>query len=121
MKPRSCNFANRYICSHIMQPSQISNPLTHLSSTLFWDVDMATLDIEKHAAYIVGRVMMRGTLEDFQLIKTLYGKPKLKQVVKQIRYMDVRTLHFCSIYFKSPIEEFRCYKQKQLNPSHWDY
>lgn len=92
-----------------------------LSKTLFWDVDINTIDTKKHSDVIIERVLSQGTLDDFRIIKQYYGKPKLRRIVKVLRYMDDRLLHFCSIYFSVPITEFRCYNQKQLNHSHWNY
>jgi hypothetical protein len=95
--------------------------ISKLSPTLFWDVDISTLDAEKHASYIVERVLSRGKMEDFKLTKAYYGKPKIKRISKKLRYMDDRVLHFCSIYFNVPISDFRCYTTKQLNLTHWNY
>ncbi|MEY4927106.1 MAG: hypothetical protein RI894_1542 [Bacteroidota bacterium] len=92
-----------------------------LSTHLFWDTNPSSIDCEKHLFYIVERVMSRGSLNDFKLLKDFYGKAKIKRTVKQLRYMDERVLHFCSIYFKTPIIEFRCYTQQQLNHTHWRY
>jgi len=92
-----------------------------LSRSLFWDVDPDTVDPEKHAAFIIDKVICLGTMEDFQIIKNYYGKPKIKRVTKKIRYMDDRELNFCSIYFNVPITQFRCYTTKQSNLTHWNY
>ncbi len=95
--------------------------ISQLSKTLFWDVDISTLDAQKHAAYIVERVLSRRKMEDFKLTKNYYGKPKMKRIVKKLRYLDDRVLHFCSIYFSTPISDFRCYTTKQSNLTHWNY
>ncbi len=92
-----------------------------LSKTLFWDVDIASIDYHKHAPYIIERVLNRGTMEDWNIIKTYYGKPKIKETAMNLRYMDNRLLHFCSAYFDVPIKDFRCYTQRQSSPSHWQY
>ena len=92
-----------------------------LSKTLFWDVDIATINPKKHAPYIIERVLSLGTMKDFQLLKEYYGKQKIKRIAKILRYMDDRVLHFCSAYFNIPINEFRCYTQKQLNQTYWNY
>lgn len=95
--------------------------LKKLSKSLFWDVDRKTIDYKKHSVYIADRVLTMGTMEDFQILKVLYGKPKLKQLVCQIRYMDNRALHFCSAYFNIPVTKFRYYIIKQSNHAHWNY
>jgi hypothetical protein len=92
-----------------------------LSKNLFWDIDIQTLNEEKHASYIIERVLSRGTMQDFQEIKSYYGKPKIKRIAKKLRYMDNRVLHFCSAYFNTPITEFRCYTIKQSTQTYWNY
>ena len=92
-----------------------------LSRTLFWDVDYNTIDMDKNAPFIVERVLNRGTIEDFRAILKYYGKQGLKDIALHIRYLDKKALHFCSAFFNAPIETFRCYTQKQLNQTHWDY
>ena len=92
-----------------------------LSKNLFWDIDIQTLNEEKHASYIIERVLSRGTMQDFQEIKAYYGKPKIKRIAKKLRYMDNRVLHFCSAYFNTPITKFRCYTIKQSTQTHWNY
>ena len=92
-----------------------------LSKILFWDVDPYSVDAEKHAAFIVYRVLQMGRMDDFKAIKEYYGKARILDIAKNLRYMDDRVLHFCSVYFNVPLEQFRCYTLKQLNLSHWNY
>ena len=40
------------------------------STTLFWDWDPTTLDPEKHSRYIIGRVLTRGTMDEWQHLKS---------------------------------------------------
>jgi len=91
-----------------------------ISQVLFWDVDINSIDYEKHASFIVQRVLEAGTLNDFYSIRDFYGKPRLKHIIKNLRYLDDRTLSFCSIYFKIKPEQFRCYTQNQLHQIHWN-
>lgn len=97
------------------------NRLYDLSPYLFWDVDIISLNSEKHAAYIIDRVLSLGTMEDFRHLIALYGVEKIKEVVKTLRYLDDKVLHFCSLYFTIPLSDFRCYTNRQLTPSHWQY
>ena len=45
----------------------------------------------------------------------------MAEIVKNLRYMDKKTLKFSSIYFHIPITEMKCYIWQQSNPSHWNY
>jgi hypothetical protein len=91
------------------------------SPTLFWDVDKAALDFEQHAAHVVDKALNRGTWEDFKTALRYYGRARMADIVKNLRYMDKKTLQFSSVYFHIPITEMRCYIWQQSNPSHWDY
>lgn len=93
--------------------------LKSLSSYLFWDVDQSTLDVERSAAYIIERVLEYGQLEDWRLIKQIYGLENIKNIALNIRSLDDVTLHFLSVYFKIKKENFRCYKYNQLATNFW--
>jgi hypothetical protein len=92
-----------------------------LTKALFWDVDPQTVDLQKHASYIIEKVIALGTMEDFKIIKQYYGIPKIKRIIKKLRYMNDRDLNFYSTYFNIPLKDFRCYKLKLLNLTHWEY
>gem|GEM_PF-6479783 len=36
------------------------------SPYLFWDTDPSTIDWDKHARYVMTRVLCRGTIDDFK-------------------------------------------------------
>ncbi len=92
-----------------------------LRPNLFWDVDVQTIDLQKHKASVIERIVTRGRWEEFKEMLQFYGKPTVKDVVLNARWLDKRTLAFCTAVFKTPETEFRCYKLAQLNPEHWDY
>ncbi len=92
-----------------------------LRKSLFWDTHFDDLDEKKHAIYIIERVLHRGTWEEFRYILNLYGRTKISNTVKNLRYMDKRVMCFCSVYFEIPLNEIRCYKLKQSNNLHWNY
>lgn len=86
-----------------------------VTKSLFWDVDVQSIDFNKHKRFIIGRVLMRGSFDDFLNILDYYGEDVIKEEVKQMRYLDKKTLRFCSFYFHIPLENFRCYKQRRSN------
>jgi hypothetical protein len=91
------------------------------SSSLFWDIDKSQMDFDKHATHVVDKVLNRGSWADFKLVLTYYGRDHVANIVKNMRYMDKKTLRFSSVYFQIPITEMRCYIWQQSNPTHWDY
>lgn len=92
-----------------------------LRPNLFWDVDVQTIDLQKHKASVIERIVTRGRWTEFLEMLHFYGKPTVKEVLLNTRWLDKRTLAFCSAIFNTPISEFRCYKLAQLNPEHWNY
>lgn len=93
----------------------------NLRPDLFWDVDIATVNLQKHKVSVIERITQRGRLEEFQAMLEYFGKDTVKDVLINVRFLDKVTLSFCSTYFNVPISKFRCYKLAQLNPEHSSY
>lgn len=93
----------------------------NLNRSLFWDIDFETIDYEKHAQFIINRVLMRGNLKDWYEIKNYYGLERIKQEVLQMKYLDKITLNFCSVYFNLPKTEFKCYNTPPSTRELWNF
>ena len=93
----------------------------NLRKSLFWDTNYDKIDWEKNAPYVVDRVMHYGVWEEFKEMLKYYGREKVIEIVKNLRYMDRRVMTFCHVYFQIPLEEIRCYKIRQSMTLHWDY
>lgn len=76
--------------------------------TLFWDVEIETMHLEKHARFIIERVVSRGNRQDWQWLKKVYGKERIRDEALRIRSLDKKTLSFLSIYLGVEKAEFRC-------------
>lgn len=92
-----------------------------LRPALFWDVRVEDVDLQKHRAYVIERIATRGRWDEFRAMLQFYGRETVKEVLLHARYLDCRTLAYCSLIFDVPITEFRCYKLAQSNPEHWNY
>jgi hypothetical protein len=92
-----------------------------LRPSLFWDVNVDSIDLQIHRASVIERIILRGRFNEFKDILNYYGQDVVKDTILQIRYLDKVTLAFCSAFFDLPLSEFRCYKLAQLNPEHWNY
>jgi len=77
--------------------------------SLFWDVNIKNIDANKHKRFIIGRILQRGSFEDFLNLLDYYGEDEIKKEVVNIRYLDKKTLRFCSFYFGIPKKQFRSY------------
>ncbi len=113
-----------YFCSNdstIRQTQFLMTSTLQLPPILFWDIDASKLDYDAKARYVIGRVVMYGTLADWQAILAYYGSERVRDEMLQERYLDKKTLNFLSFYFEKPKSEFRCYILQQSTPQHWDY
>ena len=91
----------------------------NLSKVIFWDTQYDTINWENKARYVIERVVMYGTVEDWNAIKSFYGMNRIKTEMLQARDLDSKTLSFLSCVFNTPKEQFRCYIEKQSQPQHW--
>jgi hypothetical protein len=92
-----------------------------LSRVLFWDTDYDSIDWVKHARYVIGRVVMYGTLADWRTIQKKYGKDKIIEEMLQYRDLDPKSLSFLSCIFDIPKEKFACFTQIQSARKHFPY
>ena len=90
-----------------------------LPDHLFWETDVNGIDMEKHAPYIIERVISFGSWENFRAIIGFYSKEAVLEVLLNLRFLDAKTLSFCSVYFDTPLNKFRCYNYMQSNQTHW--
>ncbi len=86
-----------------------------LRPALFWDIDITTLDPEAHAQYIIGRVVSKGNLSDWNTLKQLYGHQRIRQEVVNLRSLDAKSLNFLSSYYDIDKKLFRCYTLTPLS------
>ncbi len=86
---------------------------------LFWEVDLNTLDPLEHQQYIIERVFERGTWNDLKKLADIYKIGDIKNALKKARWLDEKTMYFVSAYFNIPLQEMRCYTQRQLSPVPW--
>jgi hypothetical protein len=95
--------------------------ILQLRPSLFWDTDIQKIDLQKHKASVIERIMVRGQMDEFKAMMQFYGTDTVKKTMLNARWLDKVTLAFCSTIFDTPETAFRCYKLAQLNPEHWDY
>ncbi len=75
------------------------------SQNLFWDTPLSNISLEKHKRFVIERVIVRGSLEDFYKLLTLYDKNEIAIQLRKSKELDPKTRHFCSWYFNVPINE----------------
>ena len=95
--------------------------LNQFSNHLFWDVDKAHLNLSQHKTQIIFKVVEFGFLSDWELIKKLYSKEEIVEVVTNLRTLDKRTHSYLSLVLNIDKTKFRCYSQQQSSPNFWNY
>ena len=91
---------------------------TLFSRTLFWDTDITALHLQKSKFYIIERVVTRGDYSDWKKMLSLYSIYDIKSNIKKIKFLDPKTLNFCSLYFDLPKEAFECYMKPSWTEVH---
>lgn len=88
---------------------------------IFWDVDYEQIDFDAKANWVIERVFERGDVPDIRNCRRYYGDEKVKQALLNAKFLMLHTLYLASAIVEKPIEEFRCYKNRQLNPTLFPY
>ena len=83
--------------------------------SFFWDAD--EIDADKHAAYVIARVLDYGDIEDVRKIREMYPDEKIIEAIRTRRGMFPKTGKYWAVKFNIPFSEVAClrkyYQQKQ--------
>ncbi len=96
------------------------NILAEIKPAYFWDLDVKKLDAERSKRLIIERVFTLGKANEILMVTDYYGEDVVVNVLKNLNYINPKTLNFVSKFFNVPLQSFKCYIRKQLNPQHWD-
>ena len=88
---------------------------------IFWDVNFDNLDYDKRADFIIERVFDRGDIEDIRQCRQYYGDEKVASALMNAKFLIEHRIYLASAVINQPIEKFKCYKLKQLNPELYPY
>ncbi len=103
------------------QAIETSHEVRHLSGRIFWDTPIENIHWFDHRGFIIERVMRYGRFEDWELIKKWYGRDTMRAAVVQLRDLDDFSIAFLSLVLSVKKEDFRCYIERQSQPSFWHY
>jgi len=62
-----------------------------LRKSLFWDVDSATIDLDKNARYVIERVLDFGNDEEVRWMWNLYSQRQIREVLESSRVLHPQT------------------------------
>lgn len=70
---------------------------TVAKKSLFWDV--RKVDPKKNGAFVIGRILQFGDVDDFRWAKKTYGSARIKKELLAARGIDDKSLNFWCHYF----------------------
>jgi hypothetical protein len=88
---------------------------------IFWDTDVENLKMGKHDLYIVERVLDYGQQSDWELLRKLYSKEEIIKYATQSRDLKPKTITYLSAIYNIPLNQFRCYTERQSQKVHFNY
>lgn len=95
--------------------------MNSFSDHLFWDTDESQLDLDRSKSFIIHRVLEYGLMDDWNMIKHIYGLSTIKEEVVRFRELDDVTLAFLCTLFDLKKQDFRCYTLRQSVKNYWSY
>jgi hypothetical protein len=98
-----------------------NKPKPIFEKRIFWDVNFEKLDYDDKANFVIERVFERGDVEDIRQCRRYYGEEKVKTVLLGTKFLPEHRIYLASAVIGKPIEEFRCYILRQLNPGLFPY
>ena len=88
---------------------------------LFWDLDPLSLDEERHAEFVIERVLEEGTLDAVRVLWRRFGPERIVGVVCRSRRISRRTARFWQAYLdiREPIACLQTPSPRPLS-AHWE-
>jgi hypothetical protein len=84
---------------------RIPEVIVSAARRLFWDVDVAALDPERHEDFILGRVLSEGDWNMVRALRAEVGDPALRAFLERAPHrLDARTRRFLEVVLP-PSEE----------------
>ncbi len=81
--------------------------------SLFWDAE--DIDISKHSAYIISRILDYGDIDDVKKLLSLYSYQEIEEVIRTRRGLFPKTGKYWAVKLKIPLEEVACLKKYYPN------
>ena len=98
-----------------------SKPKPIFDKRIFWDVNFENIDYDAKAIFVIERVFERGDVDDIRQCRRYYGDEIISTTLLNTKYLPLEKIYLASVVIDKPIEEFRCYKLRQLKPTLYPY
>jgi hypothetical protein len=70
-----------------------------LRRSLFWDVDPRTIDLRRHARYIIERVLDYGTMDEVRCVAHIYSRRLIKDTIARSRVLHEKSKSLWRLVF----------------------
>ena len=89
----------------------------------FWDVGLANVDLSKHQAYVIERLLEYGNEVALRWLFSNYSKEDILQTLKSSRNLSAKSANFWANIYNIPKEEIKCLKNRSVRPQEvaWPY
>ena len=98
---------------HLATCMQHTHPTLLLRPSLFWDTNFNKLDMERHAAFIIVRVMERGTREEVQFVWQYYGAAIIKKHLLEAKFLHKKTISYFANKFAVSRTQFKSFQNRE--------
>ncbi len=88
---------------------------------IFWDVNFENIDYDTKAHFVIVRVFERGDIEDIRQCRRYYSEDLVKKALLEAKYIMLNGLYLAAAVIDEPIQNFRCYIERQSNPTRYPY
>ena len=89
--------------------------LKNLSSHLFWDVKIDSLDIKRDKKLIIERIIEYGYEKDEVMLYKLFSKRAIKNVFKNMDFLGSNSIEYYCMVLNIKREKLKCYGKKPLH------
>lgn len=96
-----------------MAERTLIQPRPTLSKRAFWDTDLAALDFDRHANFIITRIFERGSQEDQEAILAFYGERMISTILRGAPSLLPIARERAKKSFHLSDQDFACYRSTQ--------
>ncbi len=77
----------------------------------FWDIDFKTLNVKKHASYIIERLLEYGDSDVVKWMLNVYPAETIINVLKNSRSLSLKSARYWALFFEVPESEILCFSK----------
>jgi len=72
-----------------------------ISPSLLWEYDLATFDFDRSRRVVIERIIARGSMEEWRVMKQFYGVESVLDIVSSSKQLSKRDREFASFFIYS--------------------